>query len=184
MYFFQTHYFIQVLKVRMLQTLPVVRLFLLKNQCLIKHVDSQSTTIKWSTDTKVFFHLQQSSFKMRKVIISNAVIKGYHEFQIRPPPLLCLQVTKEYGNKHDKNACLVWVPELRVHTTGDVEYSNRCQKGRSCENYSRTTNWTGTSRIVILFLGAFEFSWRCFNWMVRWECSWDRGQGSLHSTSN
>ena len=49
---------------------------------------------------------------MRKVIISNAVIKGYHEFQIRPPPLLCLQVTKEYGNKHDKNACLVWVPEL------------------------------------------------------------------------
>lgn len=49
---------------------------------------------------------------MRKVIIYNAVIKGYHEFQIHPPPLLCLQVTKEYGNKHDKNACLVCVPEL------------------------------------------------------------------------
>ena len=49
---------------------------------------------------------------MNKVIISNAVIKGYHEFQIRPPPLLDLQVTKEYGNRRDKNACLVWVPEL------------------------------------------------------------------------
>ena len=49
---------------------------------------------------------------MSKVVISNAVIKGYHEFQIRPPSLMDLQVTKEYGNKHNKSARLVWVPEL------------------------------------------------------------------------
>lgn len=56
---------------------------------------------------------------MNKVMISNAVIKGYHEFQIRRPPLLDLQVTKEYGNRRDKNACLVWVSK------GDVEHSGR-----------------------------------------------------------
>ena len=28
--------------------------------------------------------------------------------------LLDLQVTKEYGNKHDKYACLIWVPELEL----------------------------------------------------------------------
>ena len=49
---------------------------------------------------------------MAKIVIENAVVKGYHEFQIRPPPSLSLPVTKEYGNKHDPNACLVWVPEL------------------------------------------------------------------------
>ena len=49
---------------------------------------------------------------MIKVVVSKAVIKGYHIFRIRPPPLLDLQVTKEYGNKHDKYACLIWVPEL------------------------------------------------------------------------
>ena len=52
--------------------------------------------------------------KMNKVVISNAVIKGYHKLQIRPSPLLDLQVTKEYGNKHDKYACLIWVPELEL----------------------------------------------------------------------
>ena len=49
---------------------------------------------------------------MRNIIVSNAVIKGYHEFQIRPPQCVLLPVTKEYGNKHDPNACLIWVPEL------------------------------------------------------------------------
>lgn len=49
---------------------------------------------------------------MVKIIIDNAVVKGYHEFQIRPPGTLSLPVTKEYGNRHDPNACLVWVPEL------------------------------------------------------------------------
>ena len=51
---------------------------------------------------------------MNKVVISNAVIKGYHKLQTRPSPLLDLQVTKEYGNKHDKYACLIWVPELEL----------------------------------------------------------------------
>ena len=58
------------------------------------------------------FHLIFSKSKMSKVIISNAVFKGYHEFQIHPPPTLALTVTKEYGNRHDADACLVWVPEL------------------------------------------------------------------------
>jgi hypothetical protein len=49
---------------------------------------------------------------MVKIIIGNAVVKGYHIFQIRPPPTLYLPVTKEYGNTHDPNACLVWVPEI------------------------------------------------------------------------
>ena len=49
---------------------------------------------------------------MITIVISYAVIKGYHEFKIRPPASLALKVTKEYGNKYDKNACLVWVPEL------------------------------------------------------------------------
>lgn len=49
---------------------------------------------------------------MVKVHIYNAVVKGYHEFQIRPPLALSLPVTKEYGNKYDPNARLVWVPEL------------------------------------------------------------------------
>ena len=49
---------------------------------------------------------------MRNIIVSSAVIKGYHEFQIRPPQCVLLPVTKEYGNKHDPNACLIWVPEL------------------------------------------------------------------------
>lgn len=49
---------------------------------------------------------------MRIIIINNAVIKGYHEFQIRPPPSIFLPVTKEYGNSHDPHSCLVWVPEI------------------------------------------------------------------------
>ena len=49
---------------------------------------------------------------MVKVIIGEAVVKGYHVFQIRPPPTLYLPVTKEYGNKNDPNACLIWVPEI------------------------------------------------------------------------
>lgn len=28
------------------------------------------------------------------------------------PPALLLPVTKEYGNRHDPHACLVWVPEI------------------------------------------------------------------------
>ena len=49
---------------------------------------------------------------MITVVISNAIVKGYYEFQIRPPPTFSLRVTKEYGNRHDRTACLIWVPEL------------------------------------------------------------------------
>ena len=50
--------------------------------------------------------------RMVKIVIKNVAVKGYHEFKIRPPPTLDLPGTKEYGNRHDPNACLVWVPEL------------------------------------------------------------------------
>jgi hypothetical protein len=50
---------------------------------------------------------------MAKIIIGKAVVKGYHIFQIRPPPTLYLPITKEYGNTYDPNACHVWVPEYR-----------------------------------------------------------------------
>ncbi|CAB3988958.1 Hypothetical predicted protein [Paramuricea clavata] len=49
---------------------------------------------------------------MRLVIVSNAVIKGYHKFQIRPPQNILLPVTKECGNCHDPHSCLVWIPEI------------------------------------------------------------------------
>ena len=49
---------------------------------------------------------------MHIILIDNMVIKGYHEFQIRPPPTMLLPVTRELGNKNDPNACLVWVPKL------------------------------------------------------------------------
>lgn len=64
------------------------------------------------TQSIQYFAFNFSPFDMVKVNLCNAVVKGYHEFQIRPPPSLSLPVTKEYGNKHDPNACLVWVPEL------------------------------------------------------------------------
>ena len=56
--------------------------------------------------------LFQMVVKMVRIVIMNGVIKGYHEFKIKPPVSLALKVTKEYGNKFDKNACLVWMPEL------------------------------------------------------------------------
>ncbi|XP_020901197.1 uncharacterized protein LOC110239794 [Exaiptasia diaphana] len=70
---------------------------------------------------------------MRVITIDNAVVKGYHEFQIRPPPALhvLLPVSKEHGNRHDANACLVWVPELKdIPTTlwndiTDAKHSER-----------------------------------------------------------
>ena len=67
--------------------------------------------------TKIYFKNRKlSTFRsvlaMRTIIVSNMVTKGYHEFKIRPPQSLLLPVTKEYGNKHDSHACLIWVPEL------------------------------------------------------------------------
>ena len=49
---------------------------------------------------------------MPSTAVNNAVIKGYHEFKIRPPQSVRLPVTKEYGNRHEPHACLEWVPEL------------------------------------------------------------------------
>ena len=49
---------------------------------------------------------------MVKVHKNNAMVKGYHEFQIRSLLDLSLPVTKKYGNNYDPNACLAWVPEL------------------------------------------------------------------------
>ena len=49
---------------------------------------------------------------MVKIIIGNAVVKGYHVFQIQPSPTLYLSATKEYGNTHEADACFVWVPEI------------------------------------------------------------------------
>ena len=40
------------------------------------------------------------------------MIKGYHEFQIRPPQCELQPETKECGNKHEPHACLILVPEL------------------------------------------------------------------------
>lgn len=50
-----------------------------------------------------------------KVILKNSVIKGYHVFKIRPPytnPATRLTVDREYTNRHDEHACLVWLPAL------------------------------------------------------------------------
>ncbi|XP_070538001.1 uncharacterized protein [Ptychodera flava] len=49
---------------------------------------------------------------MPQIRIRNAVIKGYHFFQIRAPQGLPLPVTKEYGNVRDPYALLIWLPEL------------------------------------------------------------------------
>ena len=87
---------------------------------------------------------------MHIIVIENAVIKGYHEFQIRPPSALQLPVTKEYGNRHDPHACLVWVPEIekipsslwnhvtdekrgeRVRTIAGLPIGRVLQKGVTC----------------------------------------------------
>jgi len=59
---------------------------------------------------------QPTSFKTKKhITLENCVIKGYHEFKIRPPrtdPVTMLRVDREYTNTHDENACLVWIPAL------------------------------------------------------------------------
>ena len=110
--------------------------------------------------TEKFSFISSDQSKMIKVVVSKAVIKGYHIFRIRPSPLLDLQVTKEYGNKHDKYACLIWVPELGVNTTKYVERCDRCQKGRKSRNHHWLTHSMGPTGAVIMLLGASEFSSR------------------------
>lgn len=51
------------------------------------------------------------------VRLQNSVIKGYHQFRIRPPitnPTTYLFVDREYTNIQDVNACLVWIPPLTM----------------------------------------------------------------------
>ena len=91
---------------------------------------------------------------MRNIIVSNAVIKGYHEFQIRPPQCVLLPVTKEYENKHDPNACLIWVPELDKIPTNLWNETTDEKRGERVRTIA--TNWTGTTRAVFLFLGSFR----------------------------
>ena len=53
----------------------------------------------------------------RTIILENSVIKGYHAYQIKPPstdPPTKLIVDREYTNISDKDACLVWLPELET----------------------------------------------------------------------
>jgi len=48
-------------------------------------------------------------------VLENSVVKGYHAYQIKPPitdPPTKLRVDREYTNIVDRDACLVWLPEL------------------------------------------------------------------------
>ena len=49
----------------------------------------------------------------REIIIRNCVIKGYHEFKVKPlvSNNLELRVDREYSNIHDADACVVWIPD-------------------------------------------------------------------------
>lgn len=46
------------------------------------------------------------------ILVKNSVVKGYHAFKIKPPLDTQLIVDREYTNINDKDACLIWVPEL------------------------------------------------------------------------
>lgn len=45
--------------------------------------------------------------------IEDSVIKGYHEYKIAPPLALELVLQPEYVNIHDKDAILVWMPQIK-----------------------------------------------------------------------
>ena len=87
--------------------------------------------------TEKFSFISSDQSKMIKVVVSKAVIKGYHIFRIRPPPLLDLQVTKEYGNKHDKYACLIWVPELELISRNMWSIVRDAKRGERVETIAR-----------------------------------------------
>ena len=49
------------------------------------------------------------------IVIENSVIKGYHVFKTKPPktvPSTKLLVDRENANINDKDACLVWIPDI------------------------------------------------------------------------
>ncbi|KAK2558708.1 hypothetical protein P5673_018913 [Acropora cervicornis] len=81
---------------------------------------------------------------MHIIVIENALIKGYHKFQIRPPPpALLLPVTKEYGNRHDPHACLVWVPEIEKTPSSLWNH----ETDETCGERVRTINGLPTGRV-------------------------------------
>ena len=50
-----------------------------------------------------------------KLILKKSVIKGYHVYKIGPlypNPAIRLTIDREYTNRHDQHACLVWLPAL------------------------------------------------------------------------
>jgi hypothetical protein len=50
-------------------------------------------------------------------MIDNSVIKGYHVFKIKPPVTdTYFLIDREYTNLIDKNACLVWIPDISKFT--------------------------------------------------------------------
>ncbi|KAH3801951.1 hypothetical protein DPMN_155616 [Dreissena polymorpha] len=55
-----------------------------------------------------------TSTSAQYIYINDSVIKGYHIFKIKPPQVIepLLIVDREYGNIHDHDSCLVWVPNL------------------------------------------------------------------------
>ncbi|KAH3781060.1 hypothetical protein DPMN_158885 [Dreissena polymorpha] len=58
-----------------------------------------------------------TTFDSNKMTLKNSVIKGYHVFMIRPfitSPPSQLIVDRDYSNKKDPDACLVWLPTLET----------------------------------------------------------------------
>ena len=75
----------------------------------------------WTTIFKYDLTFQT---ELEPLLLTNCVIKGYHEFHIRPPvtdPPTLLKVDREYTNIHDRNACLVWIPEKDSFTKAELE---------------------------------------------------------------
>ncbi|KAH3851881.1 hypothetical protein DPMN_094368 [Dreissena polymorpha] len=65
--------------------------------------------------------------------IEDSVMKGYHQFKIRPPMHTELNVDLEYTNLHDENAALVWIPpiedfppEMRQNVTDQSRFLILC----------------------------------------------------------
>ncbi|XP_053394429.1 uncharacterized protein LOC123524787 isoform X3 [Mercenaria mercenaria] len=76
-----------------------------------------SPAVKTAKSLKRVTTEQEPSVTEQEVFVNHAVIKGYHVFKIKPPqvnqPLLT--VDREYGNIHDHDACLVWLPNLNCY---------------------------------------------------------------------
>lgn len=68
-----------------------------------------------STSKPTYSETHEAVISHGTIILENSVIKGYHAFKIKPPdtdPKTKLRIDREYTNISDKDACLVWIPEL------------------------------------------------------------------------